>query len=264
MNFADIVLNRKRLKSSLRNRERIFATWTSLGDPQITEIFSTVKRSSFVGIDIEHGTIDFASSQRIIAAAQAGGTCCLPRIDSHSMPMIKRLLDSGADGLIVPMVNTASEAEQLIEWIKYPPEGKRSFGINRGQNYGHNFSDYTSNWNETSSVIFQIESIDGVKNIDKILSNSEVDAVMVGPYDLSGSLGIPGQLEHPDLVAAAKLVVDAAKKHGKGCGTQVVDPDSAQIEKAKEAGYTFTVLSSDIFLMWKWAERINNLLKDVK
>lgn len=262
MNFENLMQKRKNLKHGLRNRKQLFATWTSLGDPQITEVFATVKKSSFVGIDIEHGTIDFKTSQRIIAAAQAGGTCCLPRIDSHSMPMIKRLLDSGADGLIIPMVNTSEEAEQLIEWIKYPPQGKRSYGINRAQNYGHNFLDYTTSWNQSSSIIFQIESIQGVKNIDKILAFDEVDAVMVGPYDLSGSLGIPGQLEHPDLLEATKVVIDAAKKFNKGCGTQIVEPNQVAIKKSIDAGNTFAVLSSDIFLLWKWAENVNKLLQE--
>ena len=252
---------RKSLKQDLRGRKNIFATWTSLGDPQITEALSQVEMS-FVGIDIEHGTISFEQSQRIIAAAQANGRCCLPRIDSHSMPMIKRLLDSGADGVIVPMVDTPEQVEKLIEWTKYPPVGKRSFGVNRGHNYGHNFDKYISEWNDQSSLVIQIESITGVENIDKLLAYDEVDAVMVGPYDLSGSLGIPGQLDHPELVAAAEHVIQAAKKHGRGCGTQVVDPDADSITKAQTDGYTFTVLSSDIFMLWKWAEKMNGLIEN--
>lgn len=252
---------RKNLKDDLRGRKNIFATWTSIGDPQITEALSQVKMS-FVGIDIEHGTISYQQSQRIIAAAQANGRCCLPRIDSHSMPMIKRLLDSGADGIIVPMVETPEQVEKLIEWVKYPPLGKRSFGINRGQNYGHDFDRYIKSWNDESSLVIQIESIRGVENIEKLLAYDEVDAVMVGPYDLSGSLGIPGQLDHPKLVAAAEHVVSAAKRFGRGCGTQVVDPDAESLAQAKKKGYTFTVLSSDIFLLWKWAEKMNGLIEN--
>ena len=248
---------RKQLKQKFRNRENVFAAWTSIGNPQITEAFTNIG-VDFVGIDIEHGTISYEQNQRIIAASQAGGTCCLPRIDSHSMPMTKRLMDSGADGLIVPMVDTPEQVEQLISWVKYPPVGKRSYGINRGQNYGFDFDEYTQNWNDSSSLIIQIESTTGVANIEKLLNYAEIDGAMVGPYDLSGSLGIPGQLEHSLVKDAAQKVIDACKAAGKSCGTQLVDPDAAGIQGKLDEGYNFIVLSSDIFLLWTWGEKIRD------
>ena len=138
MDMKSLILRRRQLKTALRSRKPVFAGWTSLGDPQISEVLTNAG-FDFIGIDIEHSTTSFQQSQRIIAAAQAGGSLCLPRIASHSMEMIKRLLDSGADGIIVPMVENAVQVEKLVEWIKYPPVGKRSFGINRGQNYGFDF-----------------------------------------------------------------------------------------------------------------------------
>lgn len=256
------MLNSKRveLKSKLRNREKIFAAWISIAHPSITEIF-TRSGVDFVGIDIEHSTITQEQSQRIIAASQAGRTLCLPRIASHNMEMIKRLLDSGADGIIVPMVSTPEEVEQLISWCKYPPLGKRSFGIARGQGYGFDFDNYIKNWNELSSLIVQIESIQGVDNIEKILSYEEIDGAMIGPYDLSGSLGIPGQLDHPRVVKASKEVIDACSRLGKACGTQVIEPDSENVDKAFDDGYTFVVLASDIFVLWKWSERMSRLIQ---
>jgi 2-dehydro-3-deoxyglucarate aldolase len=218
----------------------------------------------FIGIDIEHSTISQGQSQRIIAACQGNGTLCLPRVASHNMEMIKRLLDSGADGMIVPMVSTTTEVERLISWCKYPPLGKRSFGIARGQGYGFDFDQYTKTWNESSLFIIQIESIQGVENIEKLLSYDDVDGAMIGPYDLSGSLGIPGQLDHPSIARAAKEVIDACAKFGKGCGTQIIEPDMKNIEDAFSAGYTFVVLASDIFILWKWAERIRDFIRRQK
>jgi 2-dehydro-3-deoxyglucarate aldolase len=258
-------INSKRwdLKAKLRNRQRVFAAWTSLAHPSITEVFSRTG-VDFVGIDIEHSTISQEQSQRIIAACQANRTVCLPRVASHNMEMIKRLLDSGADGMIVPMVSTPEEVGQLISWCKYPPLGKRSFGIARAQGYGFDFSDYIKNWNDSSSLIVQIESVQGVETIEKILSYEEIDGAMIGPYDLSGSLAIPGQLDHPLVVEAGKKVIDACAKFGKACGTQIVEPDMRNMEDAFSAGYTFVVLASDIFILWKWAERIKNLIASVK
>lgn len=258
-----VIENRKALKQKFRSRQQVLAAWTSLGHPSITEIFARTG-VDFIGIDIEHSTISQEQSQRIIAACQANGTCCLPRIASHNMEMIKRLLDSGADGIIVPMVSTTAEVEQLISWCKYPPRGSRSYGIARAQGYGFEFEEYTKSWDESSSLIIQIESIQGVKNIEKLLSYDEIDGVMIGPYDLSGSLGIPGQLDHPDVLEAGKKVIAACKKFGRACGTQIIEPDLKSIEAAFTNGYTFAVLASDIFLLWKWSEQMRDIIEHVR
>ena len=250
---------RRALKEQFQNRKRIFAGWTSFAHPSITEIFSHA-HLDFIGIDIEHSTISQEQSQRIIAAAQASGSLCLPRVASHNMEMIKRLLDSGADGIIAPTVQTADDVKRLISWIKYPPQGKRGFGVARAQGYGFNFDTYTKSWNESSSLICQIESMEGVENIEKILSLKEVDGVMVGPYDLSGSLGIPGQLEHPKVLAAARRVISASKRLKKSCGTQIIEPDAKNVQEAFQKGFNFVILSSDVFLLWKWVDRMKGLV----
>ena len=254
-------MNKKRLalKKKFLGRKQVFAAWTSLAHPSITEMFAR-SGVDFIGIDIEHSTISQEQSQRIIAAAQANHTLCLPRIASHNMEMIKRLLDSGADGLIVPMVNTVEEVERLVDWCKYPPQGRRSFGIARGQGYGFDFEPYVAQWNKVSTLVVQIESSQGVDNIEGILSCKDVDAAMIGPYDLSGSLGVPGQITHQAVVAASRKVIAACRKAGKACGTQIVEPDARTIAAAFAEGYTFVVLASDIFILWKWSERIRQLI----
>jgi len=261
---ADMLFERRALlKKKLRNRERVFAAWTSIGHPSITEVFAR-SGVDFVGIDIEHSTISQEQSQRIIAASQAGRTLCFPRIATHNMEMIKRLLDSGADGLIVPMVSTSEEVERLVSWCKYPPSGCRSFGISRGQGYGFDFDEYASSWNDISSLIVQIESVEGVKNIEAILANKDVDGAMIGPYDLSGSLGVPGQLEHPSVIEASNKVIKACTDSGKGCGTQVIEPDAVELQETFEAGYTFVVLASDVFVLWKWSAQMDKLIETVR
>lgn len=261
--MREIMRRRKTFKETLRSRRPVFAAWTSLAHPSITEIFAR-SGVDFVGIDIEHSTISQAESQRIIAAAQAEGSLCLPRIASHNMEMVKRLLDSGADGIISPMVSTPEEARQLVSWCKYLPMGSRSFGIARGQGYGFDFAEYVAAWNDVSTLIVQIESAQGVKNIDAILALDGVDGAMIGPYDLSGSLGVPGQLEHPLVLAAAKTVVEACARHGKACGTQAIEPSPEGLRAAFREGYTFVVLASDIFVLWKWSERAADLIADLR
>ncbi len=251
---------RRPLKQKLRSRGNVFASWTSFGHAGITEILARAK-FDFIGIDMEHSTISQQEAKQIIAAAQSGGVACLPRIASHNLEMARRLLDSGADGLIVPMIESAEDVQKVVDWMKYPPVGKRGFGVGRAQGYGFDFEPYTKTWNDSSIFIAQIESIHAVNQIDGILANGHLDGIMVGPYDISGSLKVPGQIDHPQVVEAGLKVVAACKKKGIACGTQIVDPDEGRIKQALEQGYSFVVLASDVFLLWKWSARMGQLMQ---
>ncbi len=246
-----------------RSREPLFGGWTSLGHASITEAFVR-SGVDWIGIDLEHSTISMEQAQAIISASQAGGLPCLPRIASHNGEMVRRLLDSGADGIIAPNVSTVSEAKQLIDWCKYPPAGKRSFGVARAHTYGFDFDAYVERWNERSVLILQIESLAGVEAAESLLDLPEVDGLMAGPYDISGSVGVPGQLNHPKVTQACAQVAQACRRAGKACGTQIVDPNAQNVQAALEGGYTFVVLASDVFLLWKWGERMRSLIQGVR
>ncbi len=248
------------LSKRLRSRSAVFGMWNSFYHPSITEIFARTG-PDFIGIDLEHSTINLSEGQRIIAAAQAGGAACLPRVASHNGEQIRQLLDSGADGILVPNVNRPEEVERIVEWCKYPPVGRRGFGVARAQGYGFDFDDYVSRWNDRSTLILQIESIDGVAAIDRLLNHPAVDGIMVGPYDISGSLGVPGQLDHPRVMEACLRLIGACREQGKGCGTHLVEPTPERVNEAFEMGYTFLVLGSDLFLLWKWAEAMRALIQ---
>lgn len=240
-------------------RAPAFGAWTSLSHPSITEMLAA-SGVHFVGIDLEHSAIGLEPAQQIIVAAQASGAACLPRVASHNGEQIRRLLDAGADGVIVPDVSTPAQVEHIIQWCKYPPLGRRSFGVARAQQYGMAFDRYVATWNTESTILIQIESIQAVQKIDDLLAFPAVDGVMVGPYDLSGSLGIPGQLEHARVTDACAQVIAACQRRQKACGTQLVDPTLGSVEAALRSGYTFVVLASDVFILWKWAERMRALI----
>lgn len=242
-----------------RSRKPVLGAWTSLAHSSITEIFASAG-VDFIGIDLEHSTISLEQAAGIIAAAHAGGAACLPRVSSHNGEQIKRLLDSGADGIIVPNVSTRSEVERIVEWSKYPPLGKRSYGIARAQGYGFNFEEYAGTWNERSLIIIQIESKEATEAVDDLLSHDCIDGAMIGPYDLSGSLGIAGQLSDSRVTGACAGVVEACSRRGRACGTHIVDPTEESVEAALGEGYTFVVLASDIFVLWKWSERMRKLI----
>ena len=256
-------LKREKLKESLRRREKLFAAWISYSHPSIAETFAKAG-FDFIAIDMEHSTINLSEAQRIIAACQSEEVPCLPRPVSHSDDYIKPLLESGADGILIQMVNTSKDVQNLINNLKFPPIGKRSYGVNRAQGYGFDFNEYITSWNNDSSFIIQVESIEAVENIESLLEFSEVDAVMIGPYDISGSLGVPGELNHKKVISASKKVIDACSKYGKSCGTQLNDPNPKNINNLFEMGYTFAVLGSDLFILWKWAEQMKQIMKSIR
>jgi 2-keto-3-deoxy-L-rhamnonate aldolase RhmA len=255
--------SRKTLKEKLQRRDRLFAGWVSYSHPSITETFA-LAGFDFIAIDMEHSTISIEQAQRIIAASQSERVPCLPRPVSHSNDWFKPLLESGADGLMVQMVNSPEEVEKIIHHLKYPPMGNRSFGVSRAQAYGFEFDEYVKHWNETSVLIIQIESIQAVESIEELLKFDEVDGVMVGPYDMSGSLGVPGQTSHPLVIEASRKVVDACQRFGKSCGTQVADASQKSVQEVFDLGYSYTILGSDLFVLWKWAEQMQGLIKSMK
>lgn len=250
------------LKSKLANRELVFGAWMSFSHPSIAEIFSSGE-FDFLAIDMEHTTISLEQAQRIIAASQSFGVPCLPRPVSHSNDWIKPLLDSGADGIIAPLVNSRESSINLRDLLKYPPMGKRSFGVNRAHGYGKDFDNYLQKWNDTSVYIAQIENIEGLENIDQILETENLDGVMIGPYDMSGSLGVPGQTQHPRVLEAEKTIIDACLRSNKSCGTQLAQFTSSNVQKAIDKGYNFIFASSDLFILNDWTQDAGKIIKEV-
>lgn len=251
---------RSDLKSKLRSRERAFGAWVSYREPAIAETFA-MAGFDFVAIDMEHTTISTDEANRIITGCHAEGVACLPRPVSHNNDYIKPLLEAGADGMIIQMVNTPEDVAALINLQKFPPLGNRSYGVNRAHGYGFDFEDYIINWNDSSSFVIQVESITAVENIEKLIAYDQVDAVMVGPYDISGSLGVPGQTEHPLVREASAKVVEACAKRGIGCCTQIADVSNNRIEAAFDAGFSFVILGSDLFVLSNWARTMQATIR---
>lgn len=256
-------MNRKQLKIALRERQNIFGGWISYDHPSIAETFALTD-FDFISIDMEHAPISLASAQRIISITQSKGIPCLPRPVSHSNDIFKPLLDSGADGLVVQMVETYEEVKKISSHLKYPPVGGRTFGINRAQNYGLNFENYVQSWNDESILIIQIESKKGLENIDLITEHKSIDGVMIGPYDLSGSLGYPGEINHPIVSQACSKIIETCKKRNISCGTQISIVSEKNINESIKNGYNFIILGSDLFILSDWSRRTSETIHKFK
>lgn len=254
---------RSELKEKLKNRQKLFGGWISYDHPAIVETFA-LSGFDFISIDMEHAPITLDSAQRIISISQSYGVPCFPRPVSHSNDYFKPLLDSGADGLTVQMVNNYKELKEIINNLKYPPIGERTYGINRAQSFGLNFKNYVKSWNQDSSLIVQIESKEGIENIEEIASESELDAIMIGPYDLSGSYGVPGQTEHSLVKEACLKVIKTCEKYGKSCGTQISVPNIHNINEAFKLGYTYVIMGSDLFAITNWCKEMRSIRKEIK
>lgn len=247
----------KNIKDKLRKGQPSIGTWMSMAHPSIAEIL-TMAGYDWVVVETEHTAIDVSEVLRLIIAIQQRGGIPLVRLAGIDPIQAKAVLDSGAAGVIVPMVNTKEDAEQAVRMCKYPPAGFRGVGLARAQGYGHDFDDYVRNANDHTLVIVQIEHIDAVNNIDAILSVPGIDGTFIGPYDLSMSLGVPGQLLHPDVVAAKQKVLKAVLAKKLAAGIHFVQPSTAEADCAAgiAEGYTFIAVGTDILFLGDNARKL--------
>jgi 2-keto-3-deoxy-L-rhamnonate aldolase RhmA len=235
-------------------------TWIMLGHPSIAEIMADAP-FDWVCVDMEHTVIDYAEAQLLIAAIQSKGKTAYVRVGENNARIIKRVLDAGADGVIVPMVNTADEARRAVESVKYPPEGKRGVGLARAQGYGFDFDNYKNKKAKEVKVVVMIEHIDAIRNLKEILEVKGVDGTFIGPYDLSGSLGKPGEFNEPEIKEALAEYEKISKQYpDKWMGFHVVPPDHKLLQEKIDKGYKFLAFGFDgMFMSTKAREELSQI-----
>jgi len=249
------------LKQKLHNCELTIGSWITIGHHSIVEIMASAG-FDWLAIDMEHSAIGISEAQNLIAHIQANGMDALVRVGKNEEVAIKRVLDAGADGIIVPMVNSKIDASQAVEFVKYPPVGKRGVGLSRAQQYGPGFEDYKRKLDNEIVIIAQIEHIDSVNNLDEILSVDGIDGIIIGPYDLSGSMGKPGRFADIDVQEAIKKVEKTCKAINKPLGFHVIQPDHSELTKKINEGYSFLAFSLDfLFLGEKARVEMSKIIK---
>jgi 2-keto-3-deoxy-L-rhamnonate aldolase RhmA len=196
--------------------DRLIGTLISLPSPEVAELLAEVG-FDWLFIDAEHGPLESERLQRLIQAI-GGRAPALVRVPAGEDLWIKRALDVGAAGVIVPQVNSAEQAARVVGYCKYPPVGTRGVGIARAHRYGLGFSEYIATANDALAVIVQAEHIEAVRNIERIARVPGVDAVLIGPYDLSASMGKPGQITDPEVRQAMEAVREACLRAGTRLG----------------------------------------------
>ena len=236
------------VRKALLERTVTIGTWIQIGHPAVGEIFGNIG-FDWVAVDGEHTDIDVQGFTDVARGLYGRGSEPFIRVRENDTLAIRQVLDAGARGVIVPLVNSAQEAEKAVAATKYPPQGVRGFCLSRMNDYGLSFDDYIKTANNDIAVVVMIESKEAVNHIDEILSVDGIDGVFVGPYDLSGSYGIPGQISDILIQEGCKKVVNACKDFGKSAGMHVVDPTKENILAALNDGFTFIAVGIDaVFL----------------
>lgn len=239
-------------RARLRGGERLLGTMVTLPEPAVTEILSKLG-FDWLFVDGEHGPLE---TRELAAIVQAAGerTACIVRVPEAAEVPIKKALDLGAHGIIVPQVNTAEQAANVVRWARYAPEGARGVGLARAHGYGQRFREYLRSANDEIAVIVQAEHAQAVENIDAIVRVPGVDAVLLGPYDLSASLGRMGQIDHPDVTAAVERVTRVCRAAGMPLGYFGVT--AAAVRPYAAQGYTLLVAGVDTLYVASGAKAV--------
>lgn len=229
-------------------------------DPMFVEAVG-IADFDFVILDTEHGPVSIENQQNNIRAAEARGTVPLIRLKDKSENTIGKALDIGAYGIQVPQINSAEEARQVVKFAKFYPYGYRGVcRFVRAADYSNmDRYEYFEN-SKDIVIILQLEGINAIKNLDEILDVEGVDILFIGPYDLSQSLGIPGQVNNPKVVSAMKEIVEKAKKKGKVIGTFVDTPEDMSLWKG--LGLQYLSYSVDIGIFMDACRKLRQKLKE--
>jgi 2-keto-3-deoxy-L-rhamnonate aldolase RhmA len=241
-------MERNLLKAALGSGQPAWGSWITLAHPAIAEIMA---KAGFLwlAVDLEHSVITIREAEELIRVIGLCGVVPLVRLSANDPVQIKRVMDAGAYGVIVPMVNSAVQAEQAVASVYYPPRGRRGVGLARAQGYGDDFEGYRKWLQQEAVVIVQVEHIQAVENLTEILAVEGVDGFFVGPYDLSSSLGIPGQWAHAKMTEAMARIREVGGASGKAPGIHVVEPDPEAARQKVAEGYRLIAYSLDIRLL---------------
>ena len=238
---------RKRLKAG----ERLVGTMVTLGSAETAEVLADAG-FDWLFLDAEHSPMETTDLQRVMQGA--GSVPCVVRLSASAEVPIKKALDIGAAGIIAPMVNSADQAERVVRFAKYSPSGTRGVGLGRAHGYGLKFKEYIERANEDVAVIVQAEHIDAVRNIEAIIRVAGIDGVLVGPYDLSASLGRLGEVAHPEVTAAIDRVTEVCRSSRMPLG--IFGLSAEAVMPYVKRGYTLIVVGADTVMLGNAAKQL--------
>ncbi|MDX1707553.1 MAG: aldolase/citrate lyase family protein [Desulfobacterales bacterium] len=244
-------------RKQLLSGKALIGTIVTQPNPAMAEILADVG-FDWLWIDAEHSPMGMGDVQGILQAVE-DRCACVVRVPTSNEVYIKKALDIGAPGIIAPHVDSVEIAERVVKWAKYPPIGERSIGIARAHAYGMSVADYMNTANDRIAVIVQIEHVKGAQDIERILEVAGVDAVLIGPYDLSGSLGKPGQIDDPEVQEHIRRVLQACGNRKKPIGIIGISVNVAK--PFLDQGYSLIAVGIDTMIFGHAARDILAAMK---
>jgi len=240
---------RNPVKEKLAAGGRQFGTLVSMPSPNVAQVLAG-SGFDWLWFDLEHGPIPFDALQGMINATATGAASCTPivRVPNGEHWMVKPVLDSGALGVVFPFVETAEEAAENVAATRYPPAGKRGFGpFYAGSRWGLGLREYAEQADDAILRVMMLESAEAVRNADEIMAVEGIDVAFLAPFDLSQSLGVPGEFDSSVFQDALATLEAAVAKSDAALGTLVLDAERGRM--MMERGYRFVMLSLDIALI---------------
>lgn len=253
------------IRDILAKDKATVGTWLQIPSPDVAELMARAGYD-WVAVDMEHGSFAASRLPDIFRAIEVGGAAPFARLPIAEKTQIKAALEAGAQGLIFPMIESRVQLDEAIDLATYPGQdtwrspGEKAFeyrgvGYCRANVFGKQFDCYRESITPELFLVAQIEHVRALEQLDAILAHPRLDAIMVGPYDLSGSMGLTGQFDHPDFLAAMKAIQQACKKRGARMGLHIVKPDPEALEREIAAGSRFIAYGIDSVFLWGAAER---------
>jgi len=241
------LLKIQHIRQALQGNHASVGSWIQIPHASIAEIMGQAGYD-WVAVDLEHGAVSVHQLPDLFRALELGGTLPLARLSHGDPKECKQVLDAGAGGVIIPMVESAEQLNDLKDACCWPPAGRRGVGFSRANLFGKYFDSYVEEA-QAPLLIAMIEHVRALDELEDILAVEGLDAIFLGPYDLSASIGLTGQFEEKAFKDLIQNVLNLAKKHAVPCGMHVVQPNLHELEQRIVEGYQFLAYSIDsVFL----------------
>ena len=255
-----MICNMHKFRAKLKDGQVCLGSGVSVIDPAVTE--ALCDSVDFLWLDLEHSPISLESLQAHLIAARAGGAPILVRVPSGEIAWAKRVLDIGAEGIILPQARSVAEVVAFVEACRYPPLGRRGFGPRRASNYGRvAMTDYLAHANENIFVAVQIETVEALDALDAIVQVPGIDSLVIGPADLAGALvGLPGQVTHPRVLESIATICSRARQAGLSVGIGM-GPDADFAVRVAQLGVQWIQCGGDVSFMVRGVDDLYHSLR---
>jgi len=244
----------RNIRSKLKDGKTSIGSWMQIANSSVAEIMGKAGYD-WITIDMEHGSFSFSQLPDLCRAIELGGSLPLIRTLDGSPERCKQALDAGAGGLIIPMINSAKELQEIKDYCYWPPKGKRGVGFSRANLFGDNFEEYKEEAQEPL-LIAMIETKKAVENLEEILNTDGLDAILIGPYDLSASINLTAQFEHQTFKEIVSEVLKKSNQFGIAPGIHIVKPNKKDLDLKINEGYRFLAFSIDAVMLLETAKLV--------